>query len=214
MFMEKLVHEVEAGQPAARRVRLLCEGTTFETWGPIQGVDMNPEQWGTDVETLIAALLDEFPKRRCQLSLVAEDSTGATLGTVLHTVTGRNANAQDLGTQNGAKAIADSLVSIAKTMDAVGESARKMMQFQADQLESVHKTLFEYHELFMAIRQAELNTTEEQGAVAKVLQEQVTQAAPILIQVLSHWAKQPKKPPRPPRWPLSRQPTEHPKNET
>lgn len=195
VFMDKLVHEVEAGQASARRVRLMCEGTTFETWEPIQGVDMNPTQWGDDVETLVGALLAELPKRRVQLTFVAEDTTGATLATLLHTVTGQNASAQDLGTQNGAKALADSIASVAKTVEAVGETARKMMDWQNHVIETQNKTLFEYHELFMAIRKAELETEESQGAVAKVMTEQLTQAAPLMMQLLQHWATAPKKTP-------------------
>ncbi len=194
-FMDKLVREVVEGQACARRVRLICEGTTFETWEPILGVDMNPDQWGADAETLLAALVTELPKRRVQLSFIAEDSTGATLSTLMHTVTGQNASAQDLGTQNGAKALADSIASIAKTMDAVGDSARKMLAFQSEQLEKVHGTLFEYHELFMAIRKVELEQTEESSAVGKIMVEQVQQAGPLLMALLEHWVKSPNKPP-------------------
>ena len=195
VFMEKLVREVEEGQAAARRVRLMCEGTTFETWEPILGVDMNPEQWGQDIETLIAALLGELPKRRCQLTCVAEDSTGATLSTLLHTVTGQNANAQDLGTQNGAKALADAIASVAKTTDFVGEMARKMLDYQAGVIEKQNATLFDYHELFMAIKKAELEQTEESSAAGKIMVEQIQQAGPLLMSLLEHWVKSPSKTP-------------------
>ncbi len=194
VFMEKLVREVEEGQACARRVRLMCEGTTFETWEPIIGVDMNPEQWGADCETLIAALLSELPKRRCQLTCVAEDSTGATLATLLHTVTGQNANAQDLGTQNGAKALADAIASVAKTTDFVGEMARKMLDYQAGVIEKQNATLFDYHELFMAIKKAELDSSEESSAVGKVMVEQFQQAGPLIMSLLEHWVKSPSKP--------------------
>lgn len=183
-FMEKLVHEVPEGLPVARRVRLMSEGTVFETWEPVLGID--PDVWAKDVETLIQALLSELPKRRVQLQVIAEDSAGATLGTYMRTVTGTNPSAQDLGTQNGAKALADALASVAKTADAVGEQARRMMDFQAGIIEKQNTTLFEYHELFMAIKKAELDNVEEEGAVKKIVSEQLTQALPILGQLAQH----------------------------
>lgn len=192
-FMEKLVREVQEGQAAPRRVRLMCEGTVFESWEPIQGVALDPEQWAKDAETLVQALIPELPKRRVQLSFVAEDSTGATLQTMLRTVTGQNANAQDLGTQNGAKALADAIASVAKTTDFVGEMARKMMEFQAVQIEKLSVQLSDAHELFMAIRKVELESSEETNAVTRIMAEQFQQAAPLLMQLAEHWIKSPSK---------------------
>ena len=183
-FMEKLSHEVTEGQAVARRVRLMSEGTVFETWEPVLGIDAN--EWAKDAETLIQALLTELPKRRVQLTFVAEDSAGATIGTHMRTVTGSNPSAQDLGTQNGAKALADSIASVAKTLDSVGEQARRMMDFQAGIIEKQNHQLFEYHELFMAIKKAELENVEEESAVKKIVGEQLTQAMPILGELAKH----------------------------
>ena len=195
VFMEKLVREVQEGQAAARRVRLICEGTTFETWEPIQNAGIVPEEWATQAEALVSALQTELPKRRVQLSFIAEDSTGATLSTVLRTVTGQNANAQDLGTQNGAKALADAIASVAKTTDFVGEMARKMLQYQSEQIEKLSSQLAEAHELFMNIKKAELEANETQNAAAGIMLEQVQNAAPLLLQLLENWAKSPPKSP-------------------
>jgi hypothetical protein len=186
VFMEKLLREVQEGQACARRVRLICEGTTFETWEPIQAVGIDAEVWARDAETLVQALLAELPKRRVQLSFIAEDSAGATLATVLRTVTGQNPNAQDLGTQNGAKALADAIASVAKTTDFVGEMARKMLDYQAGVIDRQNAQLFEYHELFMAVKKAELEQEEQGSAAGKIMTEQLTQAAPLLMQLLEH----------------------------
>jgi len=190
-FMEKLLREVTEGLPVPRRVRLMCEGTVFESWEPLQGMNIDPDSWAKDAETLVQALIPELPKRRVQLSFVAEDSAGATLATLLRTVTGQNASAQDLGTQNGAKALADALASVAKTTDATLEQARRMMDFQASIIEKQNTTLFEFHELFMAIKKAELDATEEGSAVTRIMGEQLQQAAPILMELVQHWAKSP-----------------------
>lgn len=184
VWMEKLTKEITEGQPSARRVRLMCEGTVFETWEPVQAI--NPEEWAKDAETLVQALPAELPKRRVQLSFVAEDAAGASIATLLRTVTGQNPSAQDLGTQNGAKALSDAIASVAKTMDAVLESARKMLDTQAQRIDSQASQLTEAHELFMAIRQAELENTEQESAVSKILIEQTQQAAPLLLELLSH----------------------------
>jgi hypothetical protein len=193
VFMEKLTREVTEGMQAPRRVRLMCEGTVFETWEPIQGVGLDPEAWARDAETLVQALLPELPKRRVQLTFVAEDSAGASMGTLLRTVTGQNPSAQDLGTQNGAKALADAIASVAKTADAVLESARKMLDFQSSQLEKKDQQLAECHELFMAIKKVELEAGEQENAVSKIMTEQVQQALPLLMQLASHWVNSPPK---------------------
>jgi hypothetical protein len=193
VFMEKLVREVQEGQAAPRRVRLMCEGTVFEAWEPIQGIGLDPEQWAKDAETLVQALIPELPKRRVQLSFVAEDSTGATLQTMLRTVTGQNPNAQDLGTQNGAKALADAIASVAKTTDFVGEMARKMLEFQSNQIEKLQSQLTDAHELFMAIKKAELDSSEQESATTRIMVEQFQQAAPLLMQLAEHWIKSPSK---------------------
>jgi len=193
--MEKLTREVTEGMQAARRVRLMCEGTVFETWEPIQDAGIEPDIWARDAETLIQALIPELPKRRVQLTFVAEDSTGASLSTMLRTVTGQNASAQDLGTQNGAKALADAIASVAKTADAVLESARKMLDFQSSQLETKDRQLAECHELFMAIKKVELESGEQENAVTKIMSEQLTQAMPLVMTLVEHWAKSPNKVP-------------------
>lgn len=194
-FMEKLVREVTEGMQAARRVRLMCEGTVFETWEPIQNAGIEPDAWARDAETLIQALLPELPKRRVQLTFVAEDSAGASIATMLRTVTGQNASAQDLGTQNGAKALADAIASVAKTADAVLESARKMLDFQSTQLETKDRQLAECHELFMAIKKVELESGEQENAVTKIMSEQLQQAMPLVMTLVEHWAKSPNKVP-------------------
>jgi hypothetical protein len=193
--MEKLVREVTEGMQAARRVRLMCEGTVFETWEPIQNAGIEPDAWARDAETLIQALLPELPKRRVQLTFVAEDSAGASIATMLRTVTGQNASAQDLGTQNGAKALADAIASVAKTADAVLESARKMLDFQSTQLETKDRQLAECHELFMAIKKVELESGEQENAVTKIMSEQLQQAMPLVMTLVEHWAKSPNKVP-------------------
>lgn len=191
VFMEKLLREVTEGQPAARRVRLLCGSDVFEVWEPLQGQGIDAQQWASDAESLVQALIPELPKRRVQLSFVAEDTAGATVGTVLRTVTGQNASAQDIGTQNGAKALADAIASVAKTTDFVGEMARKMLDFQSNMIEKLQGQLTECHELFMAIRKVELEGEEQQGVAGRIMMEQMQQAAPLLMNLLEHWAKSP-----------------------
>lgn len=192
-WCDKLKREVTEGVPMASRIRLMTagEGTVWETWEITRELDV--AQWATDAETLISALVLELPKRRMQLVFTAEDVAGATVANLVRSVTGQNANAQDLGTQNGAKALADAIASLAKTTDAVLETARKMMQFQADQLEKAHGFVSDAHEVLMAIKKAELETEVQESAASRIMMEQVSQAAPMLMQVLQHWATSPNK---------------------
>jgi hypothetical protein len=194
IWCEKLKREVTEGVPMARRIRLMTagEGTVWETWEI--SPELEPAQWASDAEALIAMLVVELPKRRVQLVFAAEDAAGATVANLVRSVNGQNASAQDLGTQNGAKALAEAIASLAKTTDAVLETARKMMQFQADQLEKAHGFVADAHEVLMAIKKAELETEVQDGAASKIMMEQVSQAAPLLMQMLQHWATSPPKP--------------------
>jgi hypothetical protein len=192
-FIEKLVHEVPEGQSCARRVKLMFEGTTIDTWEPVIGLD--PDTWCREAEVLISQMILELPKRRVQLQFFAEDNAGVVIATMPRTVLGQNPTAQDLGTQNGAKALADALSSVAKTGDAVLEQARRMMDFQAGIIDKQNTTLFEYHELFMAIRKAELETAEQDSAVKQIVVEQLKNAGPTLMTLLEHIVTRPAKAP-------------------
>jgi hypothetical protein len=184
LWCEKLKREVTEGTPVARRIRLMTagEGTVWEQWEPV--LELDPAQWASDAEQLISALLLELPKKRVQLIFVAEDNSGATIANLPRTVTGQNQNAQDLGTQNGAKALADAMAAVGKLSAATMEEAQKFMSFQAHQLEKLQEALVDAHEFFMAIRQAELNNTEQESAASQIMIEQVKQASPMLMTLL------------------------------
>lgn len=187
-WCEKLKREVTEGAPMARRIRLMIvgEGTVFETWEPVS--ELEPAQFASDAEQLIAALMVELPKRRVQLVFQAEDAGGATVANVLRTVTGQNAQAQDLGTQNGAKALADAMTAVGKLMEHTLQQASKMLEMQAARIDKQDETVADFHEFFMAIRKAELETTEQESAASKIMMEQVQQAGPIIMSLVQHWA--------------------------
>ncbi len=192
MWCEKLKREVTEGAPLARRIRLMTagEGTIWETWEPV--AELDAVQFAADAEAMIGGLVLELPKRRVQLLFVAEDQSGATVANLIRSVTGTNAQAQDLGTQNGAKALADAMASVSKLMDATLEQSRKMMEFMAGRLENQQETIADFHEFFMAIRKAELEHTEQESAASKIMMEQVSQAGPMLMAMIQHWATSPK----------------------
>jgi len=183
IWFRGLQKELTEGVPMARRVRLVTVGdaTVWQTWEPVQGIDA--AQWGEEAEALLASLKGELPKRRVQLNFVAEDQNGASLSNKPRTVTGVNESAQDLGTQNGAKALAEAMASVGRLMDATLESARKFMQFQSDQNERLSNQLAEAHEVFMAIKKVELESEEQQSQASKIMLEQVQQGLPMLMKV-------------------------------
>lgn len=191
IWCEKLKREVTEGTATARRIRLITAGdaTVWQVWEPVG--ELNAEQWAEEAEALLASLKTELPKRRVQLLFVAEDHNGAAIANKPRTVTGVNESAQDLGTQNGAKALADAMASVGRLMDSTLESARKFMQFQADQLERTHNQLAEAHEVFMAIKKVELESEEQQSAASKIMLEQVQQGMPLLMKLVEHWATRP-----------------------
>lgn len=188
-WMQKLCKEITEGVPAARRVRLQSDGQVFETWEPIVGPDSvvaDPAEWAKDAETLLTVLKAELPKRRCQLMFIAEDASGGTISTVMRTVMGDNPAASDLGTQNGAKALADALASVAKTMDATLQSSQKVMEFLVSYIEKLHGEQADHHEFFMAIRKAELENAQEESAVKSILVEQLKQFGPLAADLAAH----------------------------
>jgi len=190
-WCEKLKREVTEGAAMARRIRLMIvgEGTIFETWEPV--AELEPAQFASDAEQLIAALIIELPKRRVQLVFQAEDSGGAAVANVLRTVTGQNAQAQDLGTQNGAKALADAMTAVGKLMADTLAQASKVMDKQAERIDKQDETIADFHEFFMAIRKAELENTEQESAASKIMMEQVQQAGPMIMALIQHWATNP-----------------------
>ena len=187
LFMEKLVREVTDGVAVARRVKLIAEGNTYETWEPIQSAGIEPGVWAAQAENIIAALTTELPKKRIQLQFIAEDHAGATLSTHMRTVQGQNANAQDIGTQGGAKALSDAMAGVAKTMEATLDQARKMMEFQATQLDKAYAQINENHEVLLAIHKLELEEGETANALTQAFTEQFKDAAPLLLQLGQHW---------------------------
>lgn len=186
IWCEKLKREITEGTPIARRIRLMTAGesTVWQQWEPVSELDA--ADWANEAEALISALTVELPKRRVQLVFTAEDHGGAPLATLARTVTGTNANAQDLGTQNGAKALADAMTSVGKLMESTLEQARKMLEFQSAQLEKAQENINDAHEFFMAIRKAELDHTEQDSAASQMMMEQVKTAGPMLMTLLSH----------------------------
>lgn len=185
IWAEKVMREVEEGAPMARRIRLQGEGQVFETWEPVQG--MKPHEWISEVEPLLDSLADELPKRRCQLVFSSEDDKGNPLGQCFVSVTGKNTSIQDMGTQNGAKALSESLGSVAKTMEFVMKQARDMLEFQAVQLEKAYDQNQEFVALFQAMQKLDLENGEQESVASRVLVEQIQQASPLLMQLVQHW---------------------------
>jgi hypothetical protein len=179
------MREVPESGSAARRIRMVVDSNVIETWDPVLG--LNAADWERQVDGIRDALTEELPKRRVSCVYTAEDNAGAVISQHVTNITGKNANAQDLGTQNGAKALSDALASVAKTVDAVLAQARNMMDFQAAQLERKDEQIFEYAELFRAIQKLELEQGETENAVSKMLLTQIEGAAPIALQALQHY---------------------------
>lgn len=190
-WCEKLKREIVEGTPSARRIRLISadNATVWQVWEPV--AELNSAQWAEEAEALLASLKSELPKKRVQLLFVAEDHSSAAVANKPRTVTGTNESAQDLGTQNGAKALADAMASVGRLMDTTLESARKFMQFQSEQLEKAYGHVAEAHEVFMAIKKVELETEEQQSAMGKVLVGQLEQGLPLLMKVIEHVAMKP-----------------------
>lgn len=192
LWAEKQMREVTEGVKPARRIVLTSESMTWEKWEPVLGLD--PVQWTREVEQFLDVMCEELPKRKVQLTFTAEDETGATLATHLRTVTGRNQAAADLGTQAGAKALADGIASIAKTCDAVLVTARNMMEFQSAQLskreedlQRREEDLRKAHELIAMIQKIEAEDGLTSNPVAEALAGHINEGAPIALQAIQYW---------------------------
>jgi hypothetical protein len=190
IFAQKhMGREIQEGVPYARRIALTIEGQPIERWEPVSELD--PGQWCEELRTLLDQLADELPKKRCQVVLTAEDVNGGTLGQCLTNVQGRNASIQDLGTQNGAKALSDAMQSTAKTMDSVLKMARDMMDFQAGQLEKYAKQNHDFVELFQALQKIQVDDEKQESAVSALLLEHVKEASPLIMALAQKWLESP-----------------------
>jgi hypothetical protein len=192
IWAEKQMKEVTDGVRPCARIVLTSDNITWEKWEPIVGLD--PKQWCAEAEALLNALAEELPKRRVQMTFTAEDMTGATLATHLRSVQGKNQQAADLGTQAGAKALADGIASIQKTAEATLNMAREMMQFQADQMKRLEGDLVQRgdelrkaHELLAMIQKIEIEEGITQNPVGEALAAHVNEAAPLALQAIQYW---------------------------
>jgi hypothetical protein len=192
IWAEKQMREVTEGVRPCSRIVLTSDNITWEKWEPVIGLD--PAQWCAEAEALLNALAEELPKRRVQMTFTAEDTTGATLATHLRSVQGKNQQAADLGTQAGAKALADGIASIAKTCEATLGIARNMMEFQASQLSRAEddlktrgEELRKAHELLAMIQKIEIEEGVGANPVGDALAAHVNEAAPLALQAIQYW---------------------------
>lgn len=183
-WAQRVIGVVEQDGHHAKCVKLTAEGQQWEVWDIVPG--LTPEEWTNAAETLMGALAEEFPVKRVSLIFTAEDSAGAVFSQFPRSITGKNKNAAELGTNTSVKAISDGWTSLALTVDKVLETARKQMDQQTARIDEQDNEIRALHEIFRGVRQMELEQEEQTNKVGDAMLEQLKELGPMGKLFLEH----------------------------
>lgn len=179
-WVEKGFKTVEQNGSHWVRLRLTSEGQLWQTWDkPFP----TPEEFQTAIAALFETLSEELPVRRHTMTLTAEDGAGGVLATTLHSIMGKNKQAQELGANGATKAFADAMRSLAETLDMVAKSARDQLSAQNHRIQEDAEEIRALHTLLREHRASELLEGQSSGAVTEALVEQLKGAGPVLMGV-------------------------------
>jgi hypothetical protein len=184
-WAQRVIGVVEQDGNRAVQIRLTAEGQQWEIWDIVPG--FTADEWTNAAETLMASLAEEFPVKRVSLIFTAEDKSGAVFSQFPRSITGKNKNAAELGTNTSVKAISDGWVSLAATVDKVLETARKQMDQQSARIDEQDNEIRQLHEIFRGVRQIELEAEEQQNQVGNAMLEQLKELGPMGKMFLEHW---------------------------
>lgn len=177
-WVEKGFKTVEQNGSHWVRLRLTSDGQLWQTWDkPFPP----PEEFQQALTALFESLSEELPVRRHQMQLTAEEGTGGVLATALHSIMGKNKQAQELGANGAAKAFSDAMRSLAETLDMVAKSARDQLSAQNSRIQEDSEEIRALHELLRQHRAAELLQEPQGSAVSDALVEQLKGAGPVLV---------------------------------
>lgn len=180
IWVEKGFKTVEQNGSHWVRLRLTSDGQVWQTWDKPWP---SAEEFATELQALFESLSEELPVRRHTMTLTAEDGAGGVLGTLMHSVMGKNKQAQELGQQGAAKAFSDAMRSLAETLDMVAKSARDQLSAQGLRIQEDAEEIRALHELLRQQRAAELLQEQNSSAVSEMLVAQLKEATPLLMGV-------------------------------
>lgn len=165
-----------------KRIRLIsAEGSTWETWeAPLP----SPEDFVQQVNTLLNALTDEFPVKRVQLLLVAEDTAGAVQSQRTLSIMGKNKQASSSLLSNDARALSDSMDAIARTVERVLATANTQLRVMAETNEKLAEHNNSLHDLVREMNAAKLLQEQQEHDTTREIQTEVVKALPMFIELL------------------------------
>lgn len=175
-------------QGATARVRLICvdNGAVLETWdGPFAGID--PVKWAEEAQTHIVELAEDWPPRSFTLMFVAEDSKGLQRSQCTKSVTGRNKEANaELMKNRDLKAVADTMESLAKTVDRTLATANGQLDRMAKHLETTTGAHIEALNYIRAKHENEAIKTQMAEEQTSKLMALANKWGPLVMDLLEH----------------------------
>jgi hypothetical protein len=189
-WAERILKPAEDGSNPVRQIQLTCEATTWQTWD----APFELERIATEAETMLEQLKEELPVRRVPATFVATDATGGVRATHLESVQGKNKQAGELSmgaTGQASKSFAEAMETMVRVVNVVLKSAEIQVSSLTKTCESQATQLHEMHEYNRARAEHELlNAKEDKPDAMAAVGEQVKEALPVLMAVVSnHFAE-------------------------
>jgi hypothetical protein len=182
-WAERTLKTVEENGHAIARVKLMSvEGNAWETWeAPFPA----PADFVRELETVTAALAEEWPKKKIQVLLVAEDTGGTVHSQCPYSVWGKNQSAHGaLFSNDGSRALAEGMDQIVRTQERVLASANTQLRIQQ---EFAEKLMQQNHELLDYIRvskEREALEAAQNNQVTNMLGDAFKEHLPLLLDVV------------------------------
>lgn len=183
-WIERVLGPNVAESPV-RQVQLTTEGIVWQTWD----APFIAEQFVSEAETMLAQVAEEMPNaKKVSCTFIASGVDGGVRGTHLQSVLGKNKNAGELSlgaTGQASKSFAEAMETLVRVVNVVLKSAETQVTSLTRTCESQSTQLHEMHEYNRIRAELELvNGTNEKPDLTAQLGQQLTEAAPVLIEAL------------------------------
>ena len=190
-WLERVTRQVDEDGAHTRRILLAAAdgGMTWETWeGPFgESSDGIPiASLATEIEDVANSLAEEWPKRRHQILLIAQDKDGSERSRFPKSIMGKAANATN-AVMGGQHAALDSIMnSFAETMKNLLGQANSQLNVQGRRIEQDSEHITQLIDVIRAHKEQEIINMQETGtqdAMQKLL-EAAAEQGPGLLELL------------------------------
>ncbi len=171
----------ETGHSVARVRLASVEGQTWETW---DAPFVAPADFVIEVQTVLDALAEEWPKKKIQVLLIATDAQGTEVSQCPLSIWGKNKDAGNLFSNDGSRALAEGMDHIVRTTErllgTVNNQMRQMSEFQ-DKLVAANHDLIDY---VRHVKESEALASQESREVTSQLVQGIKENMPLVLGLL------------------------------